>query len=53
MFLQKKVKAFETEYLDYLMAKHADTMAELKSGKYTDAATDVLSKVAKEIASKY
>jgi len=49
----EKVKAFETEYLDYLMAKHADTMAELKSGKYTDAATDVLSKVAKEIASKY
>jgi len=49
----EKVKAFETEYLDYLMAKHADTMTELKSGKYTDASTDVLSKVAKEIASKY
>jgi F-type H+-transporting ATPase subunit alpha len=48
-----KVKAFETEYLDYLSAKHADTLAQLKAGKYTDELTDVLSSVAKEIASKY
>lgn len=48
-----KVKAFETEYLDFLAAKHADVLAGLKSGKYTDELTDVLSKVAKEIASKY
>ncbi|MCT4562018.1 MAG: F0F1 ATP synthase subunit alpha [Crocinitomicaceae bacterium] len=48
-----KVKAFETEYLDYLAAKHADVLAGLKSGKYTDELTDVLSKVAKEIAAKY
>ena len=48
-----KVKAFETEYLDYLMAKHSDVMASLKSGKYTDESTDVLKKVAIEIASKY
>jgi len=48
-----KVKAFETEYLDYLMAKHSDVMASLKSGKYTDENTDVLKKVAIEIASKY
>ena len=48
-----KVKEFETEYLDYLMAKHSDVMASLKSGKYTDESTDVLKKVAIEIASKY
>jgi len=48
-----KVKAFETEYLDYLDAKHRDTLDLLKSGKYTDELTDVLTKVAKEIASKY
>jgi F-type H+-transporting ATPase subunit alpha len=48
-----KVKAFETEYLNYLEAKHADVLVALKAGKYTDELTDILSKVAKEIASKY
>ena len=48
-----KVKDFEKEYLDFLEAKHADVMASLKSGKYTDDNTAVLEKVAKEIASKY
>ena len=48
-----KVKDFEKEYLDFLEAKHADVMASLKSGKYTDENTAVLEKVAKEIASKY
>jgi len=48
-----QVKAFETEYLNYLEAKHADVLTALKAGKYSDELTDVLSKVAKEIASKY
>jgi len=48
-----KVKAFETEYLDYLEAKHSDVLVALKAGKYTDELTDVLGKVAKEIAAKY
>ena len=48
-----KVKAFETEYLDFLDAKHRDTLDALKSGKYTNELTDVLAKVATEIASKY
>ncbi len=48
-----KVKAFENEYLDFLDAKHRDTLDLLKAGKYTDELTDVLAKVAKEIASKY
>ncbi len=48
-----KVKEFETEYLNYLEAKHKDVLVALKAGKYTDEITDTLSKVAKEIASKY
>ena len=48
-----KVKEFEKEYLNYLEAKHADVLARLKAGKYEDADTDILGKVAKEIASKY
>ena len=48
-----KVKAFEKEYLDFLEAKHADVLAALKAGKYTDELTDVLGKVAKEIAANY
>ncbi|TNE55446.1 MAG: F0F1 ATP synthase subunit alpha [Bacteroidetes bacterium] len=48
-----RVKEFETEFLNYLEAKHADTLSVLQSGKYTDEATDVLTQVAKEIAQKY
>ena len=48
-----KVKEFEKEYLDFLEAKHADVLVRLKAGKYEDADTDVLGKVAKELASKY
>ncbi len=49
----KKVKEFENEYLDFLDAKHRDTLDLLKAGKYSDELTDVLATVAKEIASKY
>ena len=48
-----KVKDFEKEYLDFLEAKHADVLVRLKAGKYEDADTDLLGKVAKEIAAKY
>ena len=48
-----KVKEFETEYLNYLDAKHKDVLVALKAGKYTDEITDTLSKVAREIADKY
>ena len=43
-----KVKEFETAYLDYLRTKHADTMAELKSGKYTDEAQATMKAAAEE-----
>jgi F-type H+-transporting ATPase subunit alpha len=48
-----KVKEFEQEFIDYLNAKHRDTLDALKAGKYTDAETEVLAKVAKELAAKY
>ncbi|WP_343635910.1 F0F1 ATP synthase subunit alpha [Fluviicola sp.] len=48
-----KVKDFEKEYLDFLEAKHSDVLVRLKAGKYEDADTDLLGKVAKEIAAKY
>jgi F-type H+-transporting ATPase subunit alpha len=48
-----KVKEFEKEYLTILEAQHANVLADLKAGKYTDEITDVLGKVAKEVADRY
>ena len=48
-----KVKEFEKDYIEYLNAKHRDTLDVLKSGKLSDEATDVLTEVAKEISNKY
>ena len=48
-----KVKEFEKEYLTILEAQHANVLADLKTGKYTDEITDVLGKVAKEVADRY
>ena len=49
----EKVKEFEADYIEYLNAKHRDTLDTLKSGKLTDEATDVLTEVAAEISAKY
>jgi F-type H+-transporting ATPase subunit alpha len=48
-----KVKEFESHYLELLNAKHQDTMQSIKSGKLTDEAIDVLTKVAEEIADTF
>ena len=48
-----KVKEFENEYLSILENSHADTLTSLKSGKYTDAETSILKKVALDLADKY
>ncbi|MFM7666916.1 MAG: F0F1 ATP synthase subunit alpha [Bacteroidota bacterium] len=48
-----KVKEFEKEYLTVLEAQHANVLADLKAGKYTDEITDILGKVAKEVADRY
>lgn len=48
-----KVKEFEKNYIEYLNAKHRDTLDALKAGKFTDEITDVLEKAAAEISAKY
>ena len=48
-----KVKEFEKEDLTILEAQHANVLADLKAGKYTDEITDVLGNVAREVADRY
>jgi len=48
-----KVREFETEFLDYMDAKHRDVLDGLKAGKLTDEITATLEKVAADLAGKY
>ncbi|CAA0210399.1 ATP synthase subunit alpha [Tenacibaculum maritimum] len=48
-----KVKEFERDYLEYLNAKHRDTLDTLKAGKLTDEATNTLTAAAKEVSAKF
>lgn len=48
-----KVREFETEFLSFLKAKHADVLDTLRAGKLTDEATSTLEKVAAELSAKY
>ena len=48
-----KVKEFESDYIQYLNAKHRDTLDILKAGKLTDEVIDTLTSAAKEISAKY
>ena len=48
-----KVKEFERDFLEFLNAKHSDTLSTLKKGKLTDEVTDVLRKVAQDLSAKY
>jgi F-type H+/Na+-transporting ATPase subunit alpha len=48
-----KVREFETEYLNYLESKHADTLASIKKGDIGDGVTSVLESVCKELTAKY
>ena len=48
-----RVKDFEVAYLDYLRSKHADTMEELKNGKYGDEQKSVLAAAAREMTAQY
>lgn len=48
-----KVKEFEKDYLELLSAKHRDVLDELKAGKLTDAAVETLTKVCKDLSSRY
>ena len=48
-----KVKEFERDYIEYLNAKHRDTLDTLKAGKLTDEVIDTLTKVAKDLSAKF
>jgi len=48
-----KVRDFEKEFLTTLRTSYKDTLKEIKAGKIDDAITEVLKKVAKEVAVKY
>ncbi|HEY5688941.1 MAG TPA: F0F1 ATP synthase subunit alpha [Yeosuana sp.] len=48
-----KIKEFQTDYLEFLKAKHSNVLADLKAGKLTDEVTDTLTAVAKDLSSKY
>jgi F-type H+-transporting ATPase subunit alpha len=48
-----KVKQFESDYLAVLKASHSDVLAALKAGKLTDEVVDTLTKVTKEVSSKF
>ncbi|MBI9041045.1 F0F1 ATP synthase subunit alpha [Lutibacter sp.] len=48
-----KVKEFESDYIEYLNAKHRDALDVLKAGKLTDEVIDTLTSAAKEISAKY
>ncbi len=49
----EKVKQFEREYIEFLNTKHRNVLDALKAGKFTNELTDVLEKVAKDLAEKY
>ena len=48
-----KVKSFEIEFIEFLELKHRDTLDSLRAGTLNDDITNVLEKVAKELAAKY
>ena len=49
----ESVKEFERDYLEFLKNKHGDALKTLKAGKLTDEVTEVLEKVAVEVAAKF
>ena len=49
----EKVKEFERDYIEFLNAKHRDTLDVLKSGKLTDEVIDTLTNVAKDLSAKF
>ena len=48
-----KIKEFERDFIEFLNAKHRDTLDLLKKGKLTDEVVDTLTKVAKDLSAKY
>ena len=48
-----KIKEFERDYLEMLNVKHRETLNDLKAGKLTDEAIDVMTTVAADLSAKY
>jgi F-type H+-transporting ATPase subunit alpha len=48
-----RVRDFQDTFLHHLEENHADVLKQLKAGKFNDELTDVLRKVAKDIAATY
>ncbi len=48
-----KIKEFERDYLEMLNVKHRNTLDDLKAGKLTDDAIDVMTTVAADLSAKY
>jgi F-type H+-transporting ATPase subunit alpha len=48
-----KIREFESEFTTQLEARHPETLAALKAGKFDDTITGVLETVAKELTGKY
>lgn len=48
-----KVKEFEAEFIEFMKAKHSDTLEALRQGKFTDDLTTTLENAAKELLAKY
>lgn len=49
----RKVREFESNYLQYLESKHSEVLAELKAGKLSDEAMATMEKVARDLASTF
>jgi F-type H+-transporting ATPase subunit alpha len=48
-----RVKEFEKDFLTVLTTQHKDTLSALRAGKLDNSVTDVVEKVAREVAVKY
>jgi F-type H+-transporting ATPase subunit alpha len=49
----RKVREFESEFLEYVKIKYPDMMEELRSGKITDDSEKLLTRVVSEMTAKY
>lgn len=49
----EKVRDFEKEFIEFLELKHSDALKVLKGGKITDEIMETLTKVAKDLSTKF
>jgi F-type H+-transporting ATPase subunit alpha len=47
------VKEFEKDFLNVLSTQYSDALAGLRAGKLDSSVTDVVERVAREVAAKY